>query len=298
MLPRAQFDVSALLLPEEPLQRRSQEGRLQGEDRRRDRTPDTWEEVTKQAEFFASPPDFYGTQFAGKEEAINGRFYEMVIAEGGEYLDKDKQACLQFRGRRARARLVRQSLQGEGRSGRHRQPASGTISARALPSGTVALNLDWPGWARPSSMTEGVQGRRQCRRQGSAQGLVGQAHRLARPSRLLGHRKLRQQGGCRLARLVADQRGQPEAEAGRRPAADPHGRVGLGTSSRPMATLQNRGLKAFQEAAENAFAGAADGRRGSRSPMPSIRSCRQPSSATRPRKQALDDAAAKATHDP
>ena len=43
--------------------------------------------MTDQAIFFASPPNFYGTEFAGKEEAINGRFYEMVVAEGGEYLD-------------------------------------------------------------------------------------------------------------------------------------------------------------------------------------------------------------------
>jgi multiple sugar transport system substrate-binding protein len=68
--------------------------------------PDTWAQVTDQAIFFANPPNFYGTQFAGKEEAINGRFYEMVVAEGGAYLDDKgslrrstrKQACVRSTG--------------------------------------------------------------------------------------------------------------------------------------------------------------------------------------------------------
>ena len=87
MLPRAQFDVSALYYQKSLYQDEAKKAAFKTKYGYDLVPPDTWKEVTDQAEFFAAPPDFYGTQFAGKEEAINGRFYEMVIAEGGEYLD-------------------------------------------------------------------------------------------------------------------------------------------------------------------------------------------------------------------
>lgn len=49
--------------------------------------PETWAQVSDQAKFFAAPPDFYGFQFVGKDEAITGRFYEMLVAEGGAMFD-------------------------------------------------------------------------------------------------------------------------------------------------------------------------------------------------------------------
>ena len=108
--------------------------------------PDTWKEVTDQAEFFANPPDFYGTQFAGKEEAINGRFYEMVVAEGGEYLDKDgKPAFNSEAGVRALDWFVNLY--------KAKAVPAGTTNylwddlGQGFASGTIAINLDWPGWA-------------------------------------------------------------------------------------------------------------------------------------------------------
>jgi multiple sugar transport system substrate-binding protein len=38
--------------------------------------PETWAQVKDQAIFFSNPPDFYGFQFVGKDEAVTGRFYE------------------------------------------------------------------------------------------------------------------------------------------------------------------------------------------------------------------------------
>jgi multiple sugar transport system substrate-binding protein len=89
MLPRAQFDVSALYYQKSLYEDDAKKAAYKEKTGNDLVPPDTWEEVSRQAEFFASPPDFYGTQFAGKEEAINGRFYEMLVAEGGEYLDAD-----------------------------------------------------------------------------------------------------------------------------------------------------------------------------------------------------------------
>lgn len=146
ILPRAQFDVSALYYQKSLYADEAKKAAYKektGEDLT---PPDTWEEVTKQAEFFASPPDFYGTQFAGKEEAINGRFYEMLVAEGGEYLDADgKPAFNSEAGVRALDWFVNLY--------KAKAVPAGTTNylwddlGQGFASGTVAVNLDWPGWA-------------------------------------------------------------------------------------------------------------------------------------------------------
>jgi multiple sugar transport system substrate-binding protein len=50
--------------------------------------PTTWQQLGDQATFFAKPEDnFWGTQWAGKDEALNGRFMELLQANGGDILD-------------------------------------------------------------------------------------------------------------------------------------------------------------------------------------------------------------------
>ena len=108
--------------------------------------PVTWDQVKDQAIFFADPPNFYGTQYVGKEEAITGRFYEMLIAEGGSLFDDNWNPTFNDEaGQRALAWF------------------KDLYDAKAVPagvmnylwdetglgfaSGTVAMNLDWGGWA-------------------------------------------------------------------------------------------------------------------------------------------------------
>ena len=108
--------------------------------------PETWEQFKDQALFFANPPDFFGTQYVGKDEAITGRFYELLIAEGGQLFDQDWNPTFNSD---AGVRAV--------------QWFKDLYDAKAVPagvlnylwddtglgfaSGTVALNLDWAGWA-------------------------------------------------------------------------------------------------------------------------------------------------------
>lgn len=49
--------------------------------------PKTWEEFVEVAKFFSRGTSLYGTQFAGKEEALTGRFYEILFSNGGEFID-------------------------------------------------------------------------------------------------------------------------------------------------------------------------------------------------------------------
>lgn len=146
MLPRAQFDVSALYF---------QKGLYKDEAKKKafkdkygyDLTPpDTWKQLADQAAFFSNPPSFFGTQFAGKEEAIHGRFYEMLVAEGGEYLDKDGKIVFNSdAGVRALDWFVNLY--------KAKAVPAGTTNylwddlGQGFASGSIALNLDWPGWA-------------------------------------------------------------------------------------------------------------------------------------------------------
>lgn len=108
--------------------------------------PETWAQASDQAKFFANPPDRYGTHFAGKDEGLTGRFYEMLIAEGGALLNDDMSPAFNSEeGVRALNWFV------------------DLYQAKAVPAGTtnyvwddlglgfaagaVAWNLDWGGWA-------------------------------------------------------------------------------------------------------------------------------------------------------
>lgn len=146
MLPRAQFDVSAMYYQKSLYADEDNKAKFKEKYGYDLSPPDTWEQVTDQAEFFANPPDFYGTQYAGKEEAINGRFYEMLRAEGGEYIDADGNPAFNSEaGVRALDWFV--NLYNA------KAVPAGTTNylwddlGQGFASGTVALNLDWPGWA-------------------------------------------------------------------------------------------------------------------------------------------------------
>jgi multiple sugar transport system substrate-binding protein len=146
MLPRSQFDVSALYYLKSNYTDDAKNKAFKDKYGYDLAPPTTWKQVSDQAIFFASPPNFYGTEFAGKEEAINGRFYEMVVAEGGEYLDaKGKPAFNSDAGVRALNWFV--DLY------KAKAVPPGTTNylwddlGQGFASGTVALDLDWPGWA-------------------------------------------------------------------------------------------------------------------------------------------------------
>jgi multiple sugar transport system substrate-binding protein len=53
-----------------------------------EKAPETWDEFKAMAlDITAKNPGVFGTQFAGKEEALSGRFYEVLTAEGGALFD-------------------------------------------------------------------------------------------------------------------------------------------------------------------------------------------------------------------
>lgn len=54
------------------------------------KAPETWDEFKQLAmDLTDASKGIYGTQFAGKEEALSGRFYEVQTAEGGQLFDEN-----------------------------------------------------------------------------------------------------------------------------------------------------------------------------------------------------------------
>lgn len=146
MLPRAQFDVSALYYQKDLYEDAEKAAAFEAEYGYPLAVPETWEQVSDQAKFFSDGPNFYGTQYAGKDEAIVGRYYEMVVAEGGALFNDDfSPAFNSDAGKRALQWFVDLYEAGA-------VPAGTTNYlwddlGNGFASGTIALNLDWPGWA-------------------------------------------------------------------------------------------------------------------------------------------------------
>lgn len=108
--------------------------------------PDTWAEFAQQAKFFSKPPAMYGTQFPGKDEAINGRFYEMLVAEGGQMFDKNWRPTFNSpAGERALNFFV--DLYKAGAVPKGVPNYLWDDLGQGFASGNIALDLDWGGWA-------------------------------------------------------------------------------------------------------------------------------------------------------
>ncbi len=186
MLPRAQFDVSALYY-QKSIYADEADKKAFKEKYGYDLTPpDTWQQVTDQALFFTKAPDFYGTQFAGKEEAVQ------IAVSMKWFSPRAVNTSTRTASRPSIPRPVSGRSTGSSISIRRRPFRLGTTNylwddlGQGFASGSIAINLDWPGWASFFNDPKSSKVAGQCRRQGCARRFVRQADRLVRPSRLLG----------------------------------------------------------------------------------------------------------------
>jgi len=108
--------------------------------------PETWDQVRDQAMFFAAPPDFYGFQYVGKDEAVTGRFYELLVANGGQFLDDEMRPAFNSEAGVAALQFF-VDLYNAGAVPAGVPNYLWDDTGLGFASGTVALNLDWGGWA-------------------------------------------------------------------------------------------------------------------------------------------------------
>lgn len=108
--------------------------------------PTTIEQMYDMSEFFVGEGAIdYGTQFAGKEEALAGRFYELLVANGGNYFDTDFNPTLDSEAGLATAQWM-QDLYANGLIPADTPNLLWPEVAQNFCDGKVAFYLEWYGW--------------------------------------------------------------------------------------------------------------------------------------------------------
>ena len=108
--------------------------------------PTTLDEMYDMAEFFVNEGAIkFGTQFAGKEEAVAGRFYELLFANGGDYFDADLTPVFDSEAGLASAQWM-QDLYANGLVPPDTPNLVWDGVAANWCNGDVAFYLEWYGW--------------------------------------------------------------------------------------------------------------------------------------------------------
>ncbi len=93
MIPR-HADISSLIYRTDLFEDPENQAKFKEEYGRDLTVPETWDEFEQVAAFFGQLPGIYGTAFAGKEEALTGRFNEVLVSNGGEFITDNSVAAL------------------------------------------------------------------------------------------------------------------------------------------------------------------------------------------------------------
>ena len=107
--------------------------------------PETWDQAYDIAEFLNDPPAVYGTQFTGKEEAFTGRFYEMLLSNGGRLFDSHWKPVFN-------SPIGVKTLEYFKRLYQNGLVPPGVVNyvwddvAKNFAQGKIAFHLDWGGW--------------------------------------------------------------------------------------------------------------------------------------------------------
>ena len=179
MLPRAQFDVSALYYQKSLYAGRRQEDGLQGEVRQ---GPDAARHLGgghRPGQVLRQPAEFLRHAVRRQGRGDQRPLLRNADRRRRRVSRQGRQAGLQLRSRRPGARLVRQPLQGQGRAGRHHQLSLGRsrpgLCLRHLAHQSRLAGLGGFFNDPKSSKVAGNVGV-----EGRAEGLFRQAHRLVR----------------------------------------------------------------------------------------------------------------------
>jgi multiple sugar transport system substrate-binding protein len=109
------------------------------------RPPETWDEFKEIAIFLSNPPELYGTQFAGKEEALTGRFWDILMAYGGKIIDENYKPA--FNGPEGvKAATILRDLYQAGAMPPGMVNFLWDDVAANFANGTIAMYTEWYGW--------------------------------------------------------------------------------------------------------------------------------------------------------
>lgn len=109
------------------------------------KVPETWDEYVEVVKFFSRDSSLYGTQFAGKEEALTGRFYELLVSNGGEFIDSGGKAVFNSEAGLKAVTMLRDLYASDAMP-------KGMVNflwddlAKNFANGNIALYIEWYGW--------------------------------------------------------------------------------------------------------------------------------------------------------
>ena len=108
--------------------------------------PTTLDQMYQMAEFFVGEGVIdYGTEFAGKEEALAGRYYEVLVANGGNYFDENFQPIFDSEAGKMSAQWMK-DLYDNGLIPKDTTNLLWPEVAQNFCDGKVAFYLEWYGW--------------------------------------------------------------------------------------------------------------------------------------------------------
>jgi len=109
--------------------------------------PETWDEFKATAIGLQKvlPLGVYATEFAGKEEALTGRFYEVLIAEGGQFFDSKWKPAFNSRAG-VKAVTMFRDLYDEGAMPPGMTSFVWEDVAKNWVAGNIAMYTEWYGW--------------------------------------------------------------------------------------------------------------------------------------------------------
>jgi multiple sugar transport system substrate-binding protein len=110
------------------------------------KVPETWDDFKEISLWWGNRDGIYATQFAGKEEAISGRFYELLTSNGGTFLSDDLKKVTFNGPEGVKGAQMLQDLYKAGA-----MPA-GMVNfmwdevAKNFANGNILMYTDWYGW--------------------------------------------------------------------------------------------------------------------------------------------------------
>ncbi len=186
------------------------------------KAPETWDEFKQIAlEVTDAGKGIYGTQFAGKEEALSGRFYEVLTAEGGLLFDDKWEPTFNSAAGVKTATMFADLYKAKA------MPADMTNYvwddvAKNFANGTIGLYTEWPGWYSFFQDPKSSKVAGQVRLRPPADRRRQDPQRLGRRPRVLDHEGQQEQGsGCFPDQAFGQCRGSQDRSQDRSPGVPP-----------------------------------------------------------------------------
>jgi multiple sugar transport system substrate-binding protein len=146
IIPR-HFDISALHYRTDILNDTEMQKKFKDQTGKDLKVPETWDEFKETAIALQKllPAGVYATEFAGKEEALTGRFYEVLLAEGGQYFDENWKPAFNSEAGVKAATMFRDLY----KAGAMPPGMTGFVwedVAKNWVAGNIAMYTEWYGW--------------------------------------------------------------------------------------------------------------------------------------------------------